>query len=168
MLNGACSSFRDNEYEPRKVNSWRTCIDLRGLTEIRRNGTRVIYARNNIWQLTCCFCRAATSPQTGPNPVSSVSFLITHSMSSRNDSSKAFQCSVLLSKRFLRRKNTRTILLFHVLFYIRCRNIHIFYRISSIAIPHVFYFVLSNISTSTCKILLNIEILICQLYTLDF
>lgn len=51
--------------------------------------------------LTCCFCNAATSPQTGPNPVSSVSFLITHSINSRNDNSSAFQCSVLLSSRFL-------------------------------------------------------------------
>lgn len=58
----------------------------------------------SIRRLACCFCSAATSPQTGPRPVSSVSFLITHSMSSRNDSSKAFQCSVLLSSRFLRRK----------------------------------------------------------------
>ena len=54
--------------------------------------------------LTNCFCRLAASPRTGPIPRvdSSVSLRMTHSVSSRRDRSKAFQCSELDSKRFLK------------------------------------------------------------------
>lgn len=50
---------------------------------------------------TCCLIKADKSPRMGPNPVSSVSFRMTHSMSSRRESSSALQCSVLFSRRFL-------------------------------------------------------------------
>lgn len=57
-----------------------------------------------LWSLTVCFCKLAASPFIGPRPkeVNSVSLRMTHSVSSLNDSSKAFQCSELDSKRFLR------------------------------------------------------------------
>ena len=56
--------------------------------------------------LTNCFCKLAESPRTGlrPSVDNSVSFRITHSVSSRSDNNRAFQCSALDSRRFLQEK----------------------------------------------------------------
>lgn len=51
--------------------------------------------------LTCCLSSALRSPLGGASAFSSVSFLITHSVSSLRERSKADQCSALLSRRFL-------------------------------------------------------------------
>lgn len=58
---------------------------------------------------TNCFWRLAASPRNGPerNCDNSVSFRITHSVSSRNDSNSAFQCSEFDSKRFLQIKQEK-------------------------------------------------------------
>lgn len=62
-------------------------------------------------KLTNCFWRLAASPRNGPlrNCESSVSLRITHSVSSRNDKSNAFQCSEFDSNRFLKQKKEITI-----------------------------------------------------------
>lgn len=54
---------------------------------------------------TCCLTSVDKSPRMGPRLLISVSLRMTHSISSRSDSSSAFQCSVLFSNRFLMGRN---------------------------------------------------------------
>lgn len=50
---------------------------------------------------TNCFCKEIVSPPIGPKLSNSAFLRMTHSINSCRDSNKAFQCSALLSKRFL-------------------------------------------------------------------
>lgn len=65
-----------------------------------------IKSPSNTPSLTNCFCKLAASPLTGlcPKVDNSVSLRITHSVNSRRDKSKAFQCSAFDSRRFLKWK----------------------------------------------------------------
>ena len=56
---------------------------------------------------TCCFLSAASSPPSGAMASSSFSFLPVQSESSSSEVRRAFQCSVLFSRRFLKCQGTK-------------------------------------------------------------
>lgn len=55
----------------------------------------------NLEAITCCLIKVFVSAWIVAKEDNSVSFRITHSINSLRDSKRAFQCSALLSRRFL-------------------------------------------------------------------